>query len=82
MHFVVDTGRNGDGPYTGGADAWCNPPGRGLGAPPTTDTGVAGVDAHLWVKRPGESHGTCRGGPPAGGSRPQYALDLTRAAPG
>ena len=76
-HFVVDTSRNGNGPCTG-VDAWCNPPGRALGSPPTTDTGVPGVDAHLWSKRPGESDGTCRGGPPAGHWWPEYALDLAR----
>ena len=32
---------------------WCNPPGRGLGARPTTRTGNQLVDAFLWVKRPG-----------------------------
>ncbi|NEB04655.1 glycoside hydrolase family 6 protein [Streptomyces sp. SID13726] len=78
-HFVVDTSRNGNGPYIG-VDAWCNPPGRALGSPPTTETGVPGVDAYLWIKRPGESDGTCRGGPPAGQWWPQYALDLARAA--
>lgn len=78
-HFVVDTSRNGNGPHTG-VDAWCNPPGRALGSPPTTDTGIPGVDAYLWIKRPGESDGTCRGGPPAGHWWPQYALDLARAA--
>ena len=32
-HFVIDTSRNGNGPYTGsdGAPNWCNPPGRALG---------------------------------------------------
>ncbi|NNC13971.1 glycoside hydrolase family 6 protein [Planctomonas sp. JC2975] len=38
---------------------WCNPPGAGLGASPTTDTGVALVDAFLWVKTPGQSDGSC-----------------------
>ncbi|WP_407563184.1 glycoside hydrolase family 6 protein [Streptomyces sp. 184] len=78
--FVVDTSRNGNGPLRGGtADAWCNPPGRALGRPPTTQTGAEGVAAYLWVKRPGESDGTCRGGPPAGEWWPQYALGLARA---
>lgn len=64
-HFVIDTSRNGNGPYAG-PDAWCNPPGRALGVPPTADTGEADVDAYLWIKRPGESDGVCRGGPGAG----------------
>ncbi|MEV0120082.1 glycoside hydrolase family 6 protein [Streptomyces sp. NPDC050703] len=77
--FVVDSSRNGNGPYVG-ADAWCNPPGRALGTPPTTRTGDASLDAYLWVKRPGESDGTCRGGPKAGQWWPEYALGLARRA--
>ncbi|WP_232666213.1 glycoside hydrolase family 6 protein [Pseudonocardia sp. TRM90224] len=81
-HFVIDTSRNGaaDPPEsTGGAPEWCNPPGRLLGVPPTTETGNPLVDALLWVKRPGESDGACRDSdPPAGGWFPEYALDLTR----
>ncbi len=38
---------------------WCNPPGAGLGLRPTANTGVALVDAYLWVKTPGESDGRC-----------------------
>ncbi|WP_353944763.1 glycoside hydrolase family 6 protein [Streptomyces sp. HUAS MG91] len=80
-HFVVDTSRNGAGPYSpAGADGWCNPPGRALGAAPTTRTGDPLVDAYLWVKRPGESDGTCRGGPAAGTWWAEYALGLARAA--
>ncbi|MFD8299954.1 glycoside hydrolase family 6 protein [Streptomyces bauhiniae] len=78
-HFVIDTSRNGNGPYTEGApeERWCNPPGRALGDPPTTDTADPLVDAYLWVKRPGESDGECRGGPKAGQWWPEYALKLT-----
>ncbi|MER5595843.1 glycoside hydrolase family 6 protein [Streptomyces sp. NPDC002265] len=80
-HFVVDTSRNGNGPYTQGDpdERWCNPPGRALGAPPTTRTADALADAYLWVKRPGESDGECKGGPKAGQWWPKYALDLARA---
>ena len=39
--------------------AWCNPPGAGLGLRPTANTGVALLDAYLWVKTPGESDGQC-----------------------
>ncbi|MCI3930892.1 glycoside hydrolase family 6 protein [Streptomyces sp. AN091965] len=79
--FVIDTSRNGRGPYTGkGKDPWCNPPGRGLGEAPTTKTGDPSVDAYLWVKRPGESDGTCRGGPQAGQWWPEYALGLAKNA--
>ncbi|UGY93688.1 glycoside hydrolase family 6 protein [Streptomyces gobiensis] len=77
-HFVIDSSRNGNGPLTGRADAWCNPPGRALGTPPTTDTGDPLLDAYLWIKRPGESDGECRGGPPAGRWWAEYALGLVR----
>nr|WP_276611117.1 glycoside hydrolase family 6 protein [Kineococcus siccus] len=77
-HFVVDTSRNGNGP----GDTWCNPPGRALGDPPTTETGDARVDAHLWVKQPGDSDGECgRGQPPAGAWWPEQALALAAATP-
>ncbi|WP_081240058.1 glycoside hydrolase family 6 protein [Streptomyces viridosporus] len=79
--FVVDTSRNGNGPYTGGAadERWCNPPGRALGETPTVKTADPLVDAYLWVKRPGESDGECKGGPKAGQWWPEYALKLARA---
>ncbi|WP_112491394.1 glycoside hydrolase family 6 protein [Streptomyces bacillaris] len=79
--FVIDTSRNGNGPYEGGdpAETWCNPPGRALGEPPTTATGDEKVDAYLWIKRPGESDGDCKGGPKAGDWWPEYALGLARA---
>ena len=72
--FVVDTSRNGNGP---GGD-WCNPDGRAVGERPTATTGLAGVDAFLWVKTPGESDGACNGGPTAGTFWPEYALGLVR----
>ncbi|WP_206302689.1 glycoside hydrolase family 6 protein [Streptomyces sp. WAC 01529] len=80
-HFVIDSSRNGNGPYAGTeGEAWCNPPGRALGTPPTTDTGDPAIDAYLWIKRPGESDGTCRGGPKAGQWWPEYALGLAERA--
>ncbi|WP_407561265.1 glycoside hydrolase family 6 protein [Streptomyces sp. 184] len=80
-HFVIDTSRNGNGPLSGAPDqVWCNPPGRALGEPPTTRTGDDLADAFLWVKRPGESDGPCRGGPKAGAWWPEYALGLARRA--
>jgi endoglucanase len=72
--FVIDTSRNGVGPwrppppptYPDPQD-WCNPPGRQIGLAPTLDTGVPLVDAYLWIKIPGESDGECtRGLGPAG----------------
>jgi endoglucanase len=74
---VIDTSRNGRGPYR---NRWCNPPGRGLGTPPTTETGHPLVDAFLWVKTPGESDGDCGEAPPAGQWWPRYALGLAQRA--
>jgi endoglucanase len=79
-HFIIDTSRNGQGSAAGGA--WCNPPGRGLGTPPTSATGNPLIDAFFWVKRPGESDGTCNGGPSAGTWWPEYALELAQNAVG
>jgi endoglucanase len=101
-HFVIDTSRNGVGPWQPPAgvypDAqdWCNPPDRGAGVRPTLDTGVALLDAYLWVKIPGESDGECTRGlgpggttvdpewgridPAAGQWFPEMALDLVRNA--
>ncbi|MFJ4829945.1 glycoside hydrolase family 6 protein [Streptomyces sp. NPDC088747] len=78
-HFVIDSSRNGNGPLSGArGEAWCNPPGRALGTRPTTETGESVLDAYLWIKRPGESDGECRGGPAAGQWWPEYALGLAR----
>ena len=100
-HFVIDTGRNGQGPWTPevsypDAQDWCNPPDRGVGLRPTANTGVALVDAYLWVKIPGESDGECTRGlgpagstidpewglidPAAGDWFPEMALDLVQNA--
>jgi endoglucanase len=80
--FVIDTSRNGNGPYTKGNpdERWCNPPGRALGEEPTTKTGDPLVDAYVWVKRPGESDGECKGGPKAGEWWADYALKLAKAS--
>lgn len=89
-HFVLDTSRNGNGPYANKAHPdydWCNPPGRALGHYPTTDTGVATVDAYLFIKNVGESDGAdpdpgkCFGGPAAGSWWPEYALGLVQRWP-
>ncbi|MGV0653865.1 glycoside hydrolase family 6 protein [Mycolicibacterium thermoresistibile] len=77
-HYVIDTSRNGAGPLD--SDAWCNPPGRALGAFPTTATAGAHADAYLWIKRPGESDGACNGHPPAGTFVARYAVELVRNA--
>lgn len=72
-HFVIDTSRNGNGSNAG---EWCNPSGRALGRLPTTNTGHGRADAYLWIKAPGESDGTCNGGPAAGEWWNTYALEL------
>ncbi|MGY2083180.1 glycoside hydrolase family 6 protein [Blastococcus sp. SYSU DS0539] len=74
-HFIVDTGRNGNGP----GNDWCNPSGRALGEPTTTQTGHELVDAFIWIKTPGESDGTCNGGPAAGQFWTDYAVGLARS---
>ena len=80
-HFLVDTSRNGNGPWeTADPEAWCNPPDRALGEPPTVETADPLVDAYLWIKSPGESDGECRGAPAAGEWFPEYALELARNA--
>ena len=76
--FVVDTSRNGLGPTPDGQ--WCNPSGRALGQRPTSATGDVLADAFLWIKRPGESDGTCNGGPAAGAWWADYALGLAKRA--
>ncbi|WP_308208151.1 glycoside hydrolase family 6 protein [Actinomadura madurae] len=86
-HFVLDTSRNGQGPWTPPADeytdpqVWCNPPGRGLGARPSTRTGDPLVDAFLWIKRPGESDGQCTRGT-AARRTPSTAWSIRRPASG
>ena len=79
-HYVIDTSRNGAGPADG-EYYWCNPGGRALGVAPTTATGNGNVDAFLWVKRPGESDGSCGSGEPGAGTFVnQFAIDLARNA--
>jgi endoglucanase len=79
-HFVIDTSRNGVGPWNYGssypndgvAQDWCNPPDRGLGPRPTANTGNPLVDAYLWIKIPGESDGQCTRG--AGPEDPEWGI--------
>ncbi|MCH9721430.1 MAG: glycoside hydrolase family 6 protein [Actinomycetia bacterium] len=80
-HYVIDTSRNGVGPVPDAPLSWCNPRGRALGVPPTTATAGAHADAYLWLKRVGESDGSCdRGDPPAGRFVNEYAIALVRNA--
>lgn len=75
-HFIIDTSRNG----LGSTKEWCNARGQALGIAPTTKTGHPLVDAFLWIKQPGESDGSCQGGPKAGAWWTDIALELSRAA--
>ncbi|HEV3051944.1 MAG TPA: glycoside hydrolase family 6 protein [Longimicrobium sp.] len=77
-HFVIDTSRNGRN--AGVEHTWCNARNQALGRAPTTNTGHPLADAFLWIKTPGESDGTCNGGPRAGEWWPEYALELSRGA--
>lgn len=73
-HYVIDTSRAGLGPSWD--NEWCNPLERAHGAIPTTRLDNSGLDAKLWIKRPGESDGNCNGGPDAGHWWGEYAKDL------
>jgi endoglucanase len=75
-HYIIDTSRNG----RGSNGQWCNPAGRGLGALPQKPAGQPLVDALLWLKHPGESDGTCNGGPGAGQFWANYALGVVSHA--
>ncbi|MGY5882521.1 glycoside hydrolase family 6 protein [Modestobacter lacusdianchii] len=70
-HFVLDTSRNGQGPWAPAEgtsypdpQTWCNPPGRGLGQTPQAmpEAAFPLLDAYLWVKTPGQSDGQCNRG--------------------
>ncbi|MFF5214368.1 glycoside hydrolase family 6 protein [Micromonospora sp. NPDC000442] len=74
LKAVVDTSRNGNGPA---GSEWCDPPGRAIGTPSTTNTGDSAIDAFLWVKLPGEADGCIAA---AGQFVPQRAYDLAIAA--
>lgn len=66
--FIIDTSRNGQGPWMPPAGVypdpqdWCNPPDRGIGPRPTTEVAHPLVDAYVWIKVPGESDGQCSRG--------------------
>ncbi|KJC65277.1 hypothetical protein TZ00_04785 [Agreia bicolorata] len=75
-HYVIDTGRNGNGSN----GEWCNPPGRALGVTSSVVTDAGHLDAQLWIKPPGESDGACNGGPAAGTWWPESASELAANA--
>jgi len=75
-HLVVDTSRNGAKPRS---SEWCNPIWARVGPRPRLfRKGV--VDGYLWIKHPGESDGTCNGGPTAGAWSDLLAGRLTGRA--
>jgi endoglucanase len=74
LQAVIDTSRNGNGPL---GSEWCDPAGRAIGTPSTTETGDSKIDAFLWIKLPGEADGCIAA---AGQFVPQRAYDLARAA--
>ena len=67
-HFIINTAENGRGPVHKRLPngrrltVWCNPPRRGLGPPPTTNTSNPMADAYLWINRPGYAQ-SCQGRP-------------------
>jgi len=77
-HYLIDTGRNGIG--AGPVTDWCNPPGQALGHEPGYVDDDTPLDGYVWVKPPGESDGSCNGGPPAGQLWPERAVALATAA--
>jgi endoglucanase len=86
-HLVVNTGTNGQGPLipadraVDGNEVLCNPPGRGLGPLPSTNTGYRNVDAFAWTSNPGQSTGVCgAGAPPTGEFWPAYGVTLVETA--
>lgn len=73
-HFIIDTSRSGKP-----MDGKCNPIGAVLGSlPKAYPYGLQ--DAAVWVKVPGESDGTCHGGPAAGTLWSSYAISLVKLA--
>lgn len=86
-HFVLDTGRNGQGawqpdPALAYPDAqnWCNAPGRGVGLRPSANTGYPLLDATLWVKLPGASDGSCNRGITGSTTDPEWGGGVDPAA--
>jgi endoglucanase len=87
-HFVVDTSRNGLGPWAPTANypdpqTWCNPPGRGLGARPQASPQPVAfrlLDAYLWIKTPGQSDGQCNRGIAGSTTDPEWGSITDPAA--
>jgi endoglucanase len=91
-HFVINTAENGRGPVHKRLPngrrltVWCNPPKRGLGTAPTTNTSNPMADAYLWINRPGYAQ-SCQGRPiawylPRALSYAKYATSWEAPPPG
>jgi endoglucanase len=84
-HYIVNTAQNGNGPKLNphpvyqGIEDLCNPTGRALGPPDTTNTGYPHADAFMWTHPPGNSSG-CGGGPASGTFWTARAVGLAAAA--
>jgi endoglucanase len=91
--FIISTSFNGRGPVSykrwishkrhlwRRVTVWCHPLRRGLGIPPTAQTGQAKVDGYFYIGRPGYSGGSCNGGPlPVGSWYEKRALMFGRYA--
>ncbi|MET0209489.1 MAG: glycoside hydrolase family 6 protein [Burkholderiaceae bacterium] len=73
--FVIDTSRNGNGPF--GDGVWCNPAGRRIGAPSAFAAAGTGPEMTLWLKSPGQSDGRCGTSTEAAGTfDPELAFKL------
>lgn len=85
-HFIVNTANNGQGPLVPanrvrfGNEILCNPPARGIGPLPRANPGYARVDAFLWTAPPGNSSGSCNGGPAPGTFWPPKAEGMAERA--
>lgn len=75
LPFVIDTSRNGNEQFDTFTDGWCNPKGRLIGTEPHMVFDDL-LDGYLWIKVPGESDGSCNGGPKAGKFWKDYAIGL------
>jgi hypothetical protein len=85
-HYIVNSAQNGNGPLLNrnrvknGNEDLCNPPGRGLGPRHTTSTAFRQADAFLWTHVPGNSSGSCHGGPASGSFWAARAIGLAGRA--
>jgi endoglucanase len=86
MKFVLDTSRNGRGPWQPvaglypDAQTWCNAPGRGAGLRPKV-LGASGLlAAYLWIKTPGASDGSCNRGIAGSNTDPEWGDIVDPAA--